>query len=143
MQTLNRRKLLQLFVVTEYSNRSNSQYDLKLVDYLYGSPIFYQTKLDEKLDELLHHFYGGGMYFKVVNEPLCSDSGPNLQINVGNDRFIIDDLRGRINIDSKKSTYYVLVDRRNLKHRWVVAQECGNVYTSMDEPLENDKGTPF
>jgi len=130
MPNLRCRKSLQLFAITESPNETNGLYGLIEFDDSSFNQAFDETEIDERLNDLITHLYGGGMYFEITDDMYIDG---NLSIPIDdNDRLDITDLTEQINVDSEKSTCYVLVDGQCRDFCWVVAEVQGYVYTDSD-----------
>jgi len=129
MANLNCNKSLRLFVVSESPNASNGLFELKE----FGDPgldqEFREDEIDERLNEVLWHLYGGGTYTEVTGDIDCDGK---LVFSIDDRRFNIADLTGKIDTNDEEATYYILIDSQGLEYTWVVAESQGFVYSDSE-----------
>ena len=130
MATLSCKESLRLFDTSEFPNEKSSLYELESFDDSDLNQVFCEDEIDEKLNDLLNHFYGGGTYFEVDDE--MYDDGI-LYISLDDDsRLEIRDLRDQISADDERATYFLLIDNQYQDRRWIVAEKQGLVYSDVN-----------
>ena len=131
MASLSCKKTLRLFAVSESPNEANGMYGLEAFNDTSFNQVFDETEINEKLDDLLNHLFGGGQWFEVTDDEYGPDG--NLCFSIDDDNLLeINDLTEKIDCDPEKSTYYVLIDQEYSERRWVVAERQGFVYSDLD-----------
>ena len=119
--------LVRLYAVNEVANE-DGHYDLVPFDGEVSdfNKEFEQEDLDDELDSLLDHLYGGGSYIEVDENTDLEICGECIRISVGGDYIEVPCNPDKINNDPDNSTIYLLVDQRLEDGCWIVSERVAS-----------------
>ena len=115
-------EMVRLYAVSETPNEAG-QYDLVPFDFKEPdfNQEFEQENLNDELDALVDHLYGGGTWIEIDETTDHETCGEFLRIQIGEDCIEVPDILDKINSDPDDSIF-LLVDRALKDGCFVVAE---------------------